>query len=62
VTEIRAARARSFSSHVGQWLYEWAMLAGLPVNFVATDFFEETTLIQHALWINFMKRPRDSDS
>lgn len=53
----KRAGQRSFCSHVGQWLYEWAILAGLPVNFVATDFFEETTLIPHALWINTMKRP-----
>lgn len=58
----RRAGQRAFCSHVGQWLYEWAMLAGLQVNFVATDFFEETSLIPHALWINTMKRRQSLES
>jgi hypothetical protein len=51
----RTFSSRAFSSLVGQWLYEWAILCNLSVNFVATDFFEETSLIPVALWINATK-------
>lgn len=41
----------NFNLQIDKWVYDWEM-KGMPVNFLAADFFELSNLVPMAIWLN----------